>query len=423
MLGAGDNPQIVSHSGLSKPRPLRNTIILFANNAGGAALAFLISVVIGRGLGQSGLGQYAFVTAWVMPLTMLADFGLGTLITRDAARDQSTASALLHEANRTLPLIAGLTLLGAWITIPLSGFAATVTVALAMAALLIVLDPWYGLYTAAFRAFERMIPILAVNVGGLAVQCALTVIAVASGAGFIGAVGALVIVNIGQWAAIWGWWRKANLTPATTLRTGAPPGLRLLRRAAPFALAAVIGALAVRMNVLLVDRLAGDAATGQYSAASRFVEAGRLLPNAAFGALFPALAGVSLDRGALNRLFRQAMGSLGLLSVVLALGLTLTAPLVLGLSYGGSFVAAAPVLALLAWSLVPSTARGLVSLYLYSLGREGVVNRVALFALIGQAGIGVVSVTAFGAIGAALTVILTEGSALVALLIVVRFTA
>lgn len=428
-------------------RVSHNTLILFANNAGGALLAFLISVVIGRGLGQIGLGQYAFVTAWVTPLTMLADFGLGTLITRDAARDKAAAPALLHAANRTLPWIAGATLLLAWIAIPLSGFVPPLSIALGLVALLILLDPWYGLYTALFRAFERMTPIFAVNVGGLAVQLALTGIALASGAGLIGAIAALVVVNVGQWAAIW-WWRKPPppaplpqgegrsghnfpgsvaetdgtlpVADFPSLRSGAGPGVRfpvLLRRAAPFALAAVIGALAIRLNVLLIDRLAGDAATGQYSAASRFVEAGRLLPNAAFGALFPALAGLSADRAALNRLFRRAMGGLGLLSAALAVGLTLTAPLLLRLSYGGSFVDAAPVLALLGWSLVPATARGLVSLYLYSLGREGLVNRVALLALIAQAAIGLVSIAQFGAMGAALTAILTESIALIGLLV------
>ncbi len=439
-------------------RVSHNTLILFANNAGGALLAFLISVIIGRGLGQAGLGQYAFVTAWITPLTMLADFGLGTLITRDAARDKSGAPALLHAANRVLPLIAGVTLLLAWIAIPLSGFVPPLSIALGLVALLILLDPWYGLYTALFRAFEHMKPIFAVNVGGLVVQLFLTGIVLASGAGLIGAVAVLVIVNIGQWGAIWGWWRikpsplaplpqagegrtQHAAAPSLTNRKKNSPAHRadspstvqwergvggegyslraLIRRAAPFALAAVIGALAVRLNVLLIDRLAGDAATGQYSAASRFVEAGRLLPNAAFGALFPALAGLSADRAVLNRLFRRAMGGLGLLSAALAIGLTLTAPLLLRLSYGGSFVDAALVLALLGWSLVPATARGLVSLYLYSLGREGIVNRIALLALIGQAAIGLVSVAKFGAMGAALTAILTESVALIGLLIAV----
>src|SRR5258708_19207637 len=62
-----------------------NTAILLANNVGSAGLAFLISVFIGRGLGAEGLGQYAFIMAWVSPLVALADFGMGSLFTRHLA--------------------------------------------------------------------------------------------------------------------------------------------------------------------------------------------------------------------------------------------------------------------------------------------------------------------------------------------------
>ena len=136
----------------------RNTLILFLNNAGGAAFSFIGAVVVGRGLGKTGLGQYAFILAWLTPFTMLADFGLGTLITRDVARDRSQIAIVLHSANRTLPFIAGLTLLLSLLAILITGASPAISAALGLGSLLIVLDPWYGLYTAAFRAFEQMQP-------------------------------------------------------------------------------------------------------------------------------------------------------------------------------------------------------------------------------------------------------------------------
>ena len=397
----------------------RNTLILLLNNAGGAAFSFIGAVVVARGLGKTGLGQYAFILAWLTPFTMLADFGLGTLITRDVARDRSQIAIVLHSANRTLPFIAGLTLLLSLLAILITGASPAISAALGLGSLLIVLDPWYGLYTAAFRAFEQMQPILIVNVGGLALQLALTVWLIQIGTGILGAVTAVIVVNIGQLAVIWLWWRSwqraipstvsGNLSYIQTER------LILIRRAAPFALAAVIGAVAVRLNVLLLDRLAGDAATGQYSAASRFVEAGRLLPNAVFGAFFPAMAALSANATAFKRFFRRGALTLGGLSALLALGLTLSAPLLIRLSYGPTFDDAVPVLVLLCWSLLPATGRGLLSLALYGAGREGLVNRVGIFTLFLQAGIGTVSVATFGAMGAAVTAILTESAALATL--------
>ncbi len=401
-----------------------NALILFVNNAGGAALAFLISVVIGRRLGATGLGQYTFIVAWIAPLTMLADFGFGTLITRDVARDRTTAPDILRTANRTLPLIVVGVLIAAWIALLLAGLSPLLTMGIGLVTALVALDPWYGLYTALFRAFERMTPILIVNVGGLLIQMVLSVAAVSLGIGLIGVVAALVIVNIGQLATIWGWWRRSRYSKETGDHAGSPlpntirlSPVALLRRAAPFALAAVIGALGVRLNVLLLEHLAGDSAVGLYSAAGRFVEAGRLLPNAFFGALFPVLTALAAQPVALLRLFARAAVALGGISLALAIGLSLTAPLLLRLAYRDPFVAAAPTLILLAWSLLPAVLHGLLNLYFYSIGREGVVNRVSLLTLIGQAAIGWVLIGKWGAPGAALTLISVESAALLISLI------
>ncbi len=401
-------------------RPIRqNALILFINNAGGAGLAFLISILIGRGLGTVGLGQYAFVMAWVTPLTMLADFGLATLITRDVARDKAAAPGILHTANRMLPIIAGSVLLATWGILLVAGLTPVLTLSILVAAFLVILDPWYGLYTALFRAFERMSPILYINIGGLLIQLALTVLAIAGKVGLVGVVLALITVNTGQLVVIWFWWRRSPIR-VPYAHQPAPAVRLLIQQAAPFALAAVIGALGARLNIFLLQRLADDSSVGVYSAASRFVEAGRLLPNAFFGALFPALAGLSARPVELNHLFWRAARILGGLSMALALGLTVTAPLLLRLTYGAAFVAGSPALTVLAWSLVPSTLHALLNIYFYSLGQESLVNRVSVVALIAQAGIGSLAVLRWGATGAALAVIVVECGALLFMVFMLR---
>src|SRR5690606_28302176 len=60
----------------------------------------------------------------------------------------------------------------------------------------------------------------------------------------------------------------------------------LLRRAWPFALAAILAALQARTGTILLERLTDTTQVGYYAAATRFVEAARMIPNALFGALF-----------------------------------------------------------------------------------------------------------------------------------------
>ncbi len=390
-----------------------NTLILLVNNVGSAGLAFLISVIIGRGLGAEGLGQYAFIMAFLTPFITLADFGMSSLITRDVAQSPDTARPTLHTATRALLPIAGVILLLTWIIAPLLHVAPTVLVALVIAALLIVLDPWYGLYTALFRAFQQMWPILIVNVGGLILQVALTWAVIQAGIGLIGVSVALIAVNVLQLLITWRIWRFTNPLPTTVYP---PPSIReVLKRAWPFALAAVLNAIQLRLSVLLLEHLSGDmSVVGLYSAASRFVEAARLVPNAFFGALFPTLASLVAVPQAMRRTFLRALWALLAFAIVFALAMTIGGNLLIRLTYdprGTAFTGAAPVLALLSWSLTPALLRALLTLYLYSLGKEHFVNAITLIALAGQAVIGWLLISQWGAIGAAISVSIVEGGA------------
>ncbi len=387
-----------------------NTLILFINNMGSAGLAFIISIIIGRGLGAQGLGQYAFIMAFLTPLITLADFGMGSLITRDIAQSPDTALPTLRTATRALIPIAGSLLILVWLVAPLLKLSPPVTVALAISALLIILDPWYGLYTALFRAFQKMWPILIVNVGGLALQLALTWFAIQAGIGLVGVATALIAVNILQLMATWRFWRALN--PLAQTDCPSPPIREVLRRAWPFALAAVLNALQLRLNVLLLEHVSGDVSVGIYSAASRFVEAARLVPGAFFGALFPMLASLVAMPSAMRQTFLRAFGLLLIFSVTFAIAMTLIGGLLLRLTYdprGTSFSEATPVLTLLAWALVPSLISDLLTLYLYSLGQEHFVNAVTFVVLAAQAVIGWLLVSQWGAQGAAISVGIVEG--------------
>ena len=71
--------------------------------------------------------------------------------------------------------------------------------------------------------------------------------------------------------------------------------------------AAVLAAIQLRLSVILLAQLRGPGEAGQYAAAVRFIEAGRMLPQALFGALFPALSALSSDSQALDHLFRRVL--------------------------------------------------------------------------------------------------------------------
>ncbi len=383
----------------------RNTAMLLTGNLGTTALSFVLSMLIGRVLGRTGIGVYGIVMAWVFPARLLAEFGLSSLITRDVAANIHHGPDYLR---RTMPvrLISGgiltaLLLVGA----PLISTDVLVVSGLRISAPLILIEPFFGAYTAIFRAEQIMWPIPLLNLGMLFSQVGLTAWVLVRGGG----VGSVMLVNVGTSLAqlIGAWaiyrWRFRRSGVGLELDTRL-----ILRRAWPFALAAVLATLQIRVGVVLSGWLADTGQAGYYTAASRFVEAVRLLPMAFFNALFPALAALGADPVQLDRTFRRvALLLLGMGIGAGCLFAILSEPLV-GLTYGAAFEPAIPVLQVMVWALVPGMLRGGRTLYWYARGREAFVNRVIGAAILIQIGFSCWLIPQLGALGATWAMLVSE---------------
>lgn len=243
------------------------------------------------------------------------------------------------------------------------------------------------------------------NVGMLLVQVALTALAFGAGFGVIGALRVNFITTLGQLivaALIW-YWRFAgqNTGPAVNVRD-------LLRRAFPFAIAAVIAAVQMRLSIILLERLVSPEQAGTYTAAARFIEAGRLVPQAVFDAMLPFLTMIAAQPQVFKRTFGMSLRGLAAYGAVFGLLVWLLAYALIGLFFGQQFDASAGVLRVLAWSMLPMSLKYLRGLYWYALRRENWVNTVSLLALIGQIAASVLVIPQYGAIGAAWVMLISE---------------
>ncbi|MCQ3931149.1 MAG: hypothetical protein DPW16_11890 [Chloroflexi bacterium] len=392
-----------------------NTLILFANNGLTALLAFSLTVLIARGLGDAALGRYAAIMAWVLPLSLLTEFGIGTLITRNVARQRDEAQHYLSMTHPLRWMIGGGVIVAVWIFAPLLSDDAQIIAGLRIGIFLALIDALFASYTAVFRAWEMMWPILILNTGYLALQVVGAVVVVLMDGSVVGLLAVIVAADGVQLAATWGLWKKINLTPQPPLQRG--EGERqaqdinmgnLLKQAWPFMVAGVLATLQLRMVILILQGQVGNEAVGWYAAANRVVEAGRMLPNAAFGALFPMLVALVDNPPKMRRVFRQA----ALFLVVYGVGVGGMAfiagrPFV-RFVFGEHFEQAGAALVILAWAILPGGLRGLITLRLYAYHREWWVNAITGVALIIQLIVGVWLIGEYGLTGAAWTIVLAE---------------
>src|SRR6185436_16474297 len=215
-----------------------------------AALGFVLSLILGRGLGEAGFGRWTFCLAWASALTMLSQFGLNTLVTREAARDKGRANQVLIGglvAQSLFSLLLGSVLLFA----PSLGFDPESSAGLRLTILLIVAGTVYSSLAALFRAFEWMLPILWLNVGGLLLQLPWSIQVLRSGGGVLELIiGAWEVQLIQLILAIALWW--FTLRPiAGPLRVAPHAVGQMVRQSLPFAVAGLVGALQMRSSPLM----------------------------------------------------------------------------------------------------------------------------------------------------------------------------
>lgn len=391
---------------LPKSRFSQNTLILLANNGATAFLAFGLTIIIARGLGSRALGQYVAVMAWVLPLSLLGEFGIGTLITRNVAQNRDAAAAYLKNTHPLRWIIGGGIVLLVWIFAPLLSDDAQIIDGLRVGVLLVVIDALFASYTAVFRAWELMWPILILNTMYLALQVIGAGIVVAINGSVVDLIVVIVLADIIQLVATWGIWKKIN-HPLPSEKNG-DLSVKFLQQAWPFMVAGVLATLQLRLVFLILQANISSEAVGWYAAANRVVEAARMLPNAAFGALFPMLAGLTHDPLRMKYIFRQAALLLSLYGVIVGLIALLGAKPFVRLVFGPDFEKAGMALIILAWGILPGGLRGLATLRLYAIGHEGIANWLTAGVVIAQLGFGLILIGKHGITGAAWTIVLAE---------------
>lgn len=355
----------------------QNTLILLISNIGSAGLSFLLAVLIGRFYGEAGLGSYASVLAWIFPLSFVVEFGFGTLITRDIAQHPDRASDYLRltwQFRIVVGAIVIMFLCGA------SPFLSDTPIGIILSSPLIIILPAYSAYTAIFRAHQRMQPIALLNLGMLIAQVMLLGIAIAYNMTItwlfvINTVTSLGQLIIARWIYRDHFYEKAKTESTLELSD-------LIRQSRPFAIAGIISALQARFSILWLETVSTTVIVGLFVASLRFIDGAKMIPNALFGAVYPALSSLTHNRQALNRLFVRILLGLGLYGIFIVGFLWQFGNDVLLVTFGQDFLAGNSALFVMGFMLIPFLLRSGWSLYWYALGREKAVNRILLINLI-----------------------------------------
>jgi len=385
-------------------RTLRNSALVVGARALAKVGVFLVVVLLWRHLGDERYGRFAAMVVYATLAGVIADLGLQTVFVRDVSRDRTLLDRYLGNllsARLVLSLVA-LVILSAALRL------------LAPALFPYTLGAFVLLLTTSYSSLLRAIFYIRGRLGYEAV-------AILAESGLLILLTLFAISRHASWDAfLWVYAASYLFTcvlAVLVVRLGwrdpiavrfEPAFLRkLLASGVPLALGFTIATVYAQLDVVLLQLFRNFQMVGWYSAANKYIDAVAWIPQSAMGAVFPALAILSIaGKERLVYAFVKSYKMLAILAIPLAVGLILTAGSLVHSTRG--FEQSIGALQLLAPSVVFLFVNNAFIYTLTAMNRQADFTRLALASLALNVVLNLILIPLYGYLGAAAASSLTE---------------
>ncbi len=364
------------------------------------------------------LGLYTFALSYTTLFSIGTDIGMASVLVRDGATDRSQLLGLYRRMMR-LKVIASAITYGALIAVALLvGYGAEKLVLIAIAGVAMVLDSVHLTNYAALRALHDTRYEAIGMVGSQALTLVIGGVALTMGAplGFlISAYAISSALNV-----VWSTVRLMRHPEVVALRKARAveavvSSWTIVQMAFPFALAGIFTRVYASLDAVLLERLAGDAALGLYSAPYKIAFAFQFIPMALVASLYPLLSHLAAhDRARIAPVFRAAMVYLLAIAIPLFAGTVVMGETVLVVLFGAKYSGAGTILSLMMASLIFAFASFPVGSVLNAMHKQQVQTMIMGVVMVVNAVLNFLLIPQWGATGAAIAAVAGYGVLFVA---------
>jgi len=329
-----------------KNKLIVNSIYLSGSQLIARGVGFLFFVFLARSLSVENFGILSWVLGFVYNFFPLADFGLERMVLKYLPRSPNEKQLYL---SRLLPLRLILAISAVFIAM-IAGFVIGVERSKLFYIFVFGLSllPYnlFMIVASVQNALEKMKTFALVNLINSILSAVFGIIFILLGFPilyiFIGYILSSLVVWIGLWLSI----KKIDLKVEFVIDIKF--WKKLIKEAWIFALIFFAAVFYIRISLILVGQLLGDYWAGIYGAASKFVEAGILIPQSIAIALFPLSSKMMIkDRQALKGIYLKSITVLFIISVPFALTMYFGSQYIMPLVYGIEYIPSVPVFSLM----------------------------------------------------------------------------
>ena len=307
----------------AKARIFASTSFLTLGVVVNALIGILIARTLARHLGVAGYGQYALAFVFLSFTGVLVNFGFDTILIRELAKDEKHANALLT-AGIVLKLLFAAGAVGVGTLYVLSrGFPPAYTGAVA-ALLLTHFVAAFDTFEVAHKARLRGGSVAIASVCSQLLALGIVLTGQAADWPLEWLIVAHLFVRVPRAALLYLRWRAF----APFVWTWDRERTRfILRESAVVGLTGILWIVYFKVDQLMLDRLQGPEAVGQYAAAHRFIDMALLGSGLVMSSLAPLLAERWTRPGAaFGSVYRQTVSYMALLGALAGGAMVVLAP-------------------------------------------------------------------------------------------------
>ncbi|RME41364.1 MAG: hypothetical protein D6796_15935, partial [Caldilineae bacterium] len=385
---------------------------------------FAFALLMLRILAPQGVGRYAFAVSLITLFEILTRFGLGTLLTREVAKDHAQGNRYLSNVVLlrgvlgllAIPLIGGV--LGFYAVT--GNLTSDVVYTVAFFVVGLFFSNIADALTALFYAYEKAeYPAFIATVTAVT-RVALGALALLLGGGIVGLAAVSVVANLVSVGVLGAIFRRKIFHP--TLERDGALQREMVSESLPLMINHLLATVFFRIDVFILKPTWGDDAVGYYNAAYKYIDGINIIPQYFTLAIFPLMSRyASSSRESLVRAYVLSLRLLQLLAIPVAVGTPFIARDLILLLGGEAYLPHSMIaLQLLIWFLPFSFVNQVTQYVLIAVGQQRFLTKAFLIGVAFNILANLLLIPRYGYPAAAITTILSEWSLLIPFYYAVR---
>jgi O-antigen/teichoic acid export membrane protein len=385
---------------------------------------FAFALLMLRILTPEGAGRFQFAVVFIGYAEILTRFGLGTLLTREVARDRSRSGSYFSNVAllRVFLWLMSLPAMGValWLYVLFGGVAIETAIAVGCFAVGLFFSNVSDGLTALFYAHEQAEYPAGISTITTIVRVSLGALALLLGGGVIGLAAGSVVANIVSATLLGFILFQKTVRP----RFDNDPALRrhMLRESVPLMINHLLATLFFRIDILILQPTWGDRAVGYYGAAYKYIDGINIIPSYFTLAIFPLMSRYAhAARDSLVRAYILSLRLLLIIALPLAVGTPFIARELILVLGGGQYLPESMIaLQILVWFLPFSFINQVTQYVLIAIDQQRFLTRAFLIGVSFNVVANLILIPAYGYRAAAITTIASEWALLIPFYYAVR---